>query len=281
MMRRLLGSGVTMAICFGTLTAWAAPVSKEATVNELMTLSGIEHTLQQIPKQVLAGFAQQGRKLPVEQHQALRRALVDAFDVPMMQRHVATELQTNLRPEVMAKTMEWLRSDLGRKMTALENAAGDPRSMQDLQAFMKRLEKTPPTQERLQLIRRLDMATNSTELLLDITESITVSLASAHDATLPATQRIGADRIRVQISRERGNWRPQAQNHVLVTMLYTYRAVGQQELEQYVGFLETEAGLDYCSQTSGAFKGAMDLGIQRATSAMMDILKPPAGRKAI
>lgn len=62
-------------------------------------------------------------------------------------------------------------------------------------------------------------------------------------------------------------------------MLYTYRSLSQSELDQYVAFLETENGLEFYVQSGAALKGAMDLGIHRATRAMMEILKPGTARK--
>jgi len=279
MLMRTFGLCVTAFCCLSHAPVWAGPASPESAIKEVMTLSGMQHTLRQIPQQVVAGFDQQSQKIPAAQQAALRRALGESFDAPMMERHVAKELRETLRPEVTAKTLEWLRTDLGKKITTLEEAAGNPTRVAELQVFAKQLEKTPPPQDRLQLIRRIDMATNASELLLDVTESMMVSIASAYDATLPAQQRTGTDRIRVQVSRERDAWRPQAQTHVLISMLYTYRSLSQTELDQYVAFLETESGLEFYVQSGAALKGAMDLGIHRATRAMMEILKPGTPRK--
>lgn len=281
MARGFISLLLALLISLSVTPAWTAPPSNDNSIKDLMRLSGLEQQIRQIPSQVVLGFDRQGRTLPMEQHTALRRALADGFDSSRMERQVFQELQSGLRPEVLEHTLAWLRSDLGRKVTTLEEATGGAKAMEELPAFAQQLQKTRPAQDRLQLVRRLDIAANSTELMLDITESILLSTASAYDATLPAAQRVGLDRIRVQISQQRSSWRPQVQNQLAVTMLYTYRSLSSKELEAYVTFLETEHGLEYSSQASAALKNALDLSIHRVSGVMMDILKPPAGRKSL
>lgn len=186
MLSRTVGLCVVAFCSLNLVPVWAGPALPESAIKDVMKLSGMEQTLRQIPQQVVAGFDQQSQKIPAPQQAALRRALIESFDAPLMERHVAKELQETLRPEVTARTLEWLRTDLGRRITKLEEAAADPKRVEELQTFAKQLEKTPPPQDRLQLIRRIDTATSASELLLDVTESMMVSIASAYDATLPA-----------------------------------------------------------------------------------------------
>jgi hypothetical protein len=108
-----------------------------------------------------------------------------------------------------------------------------------------------------------------------------LGIASAYDATLPAAQRTGVEQIRSQLARQRETLRQPIQNHVMISLLRSYRTLPQEELRQYVEFLESEEGLGFYTQTNIALKGALEISITRVSRAMMDILKPPAGRKAI
>lgn len=272
---------LTILISLCTVPAWAATDEQKILVRDVIKLSGLQHEIQQLPQQVLAGFDQQGRKLPVEEHTALRQALATSFDAAMLERQITQELEASLRPEIIRATLKWLRSDLGQKVTKLEEAASHPKALEELRAFAKQLEKAPPAQDRIQLIRRIDQASNGTELLLDISESLALSVASAYEATLPAAQRTGLEQIRSQLARQRDTVRQQLQNHVWMSLLRTYRTLPQEELRQYVQFLETEEGLNFYTQSNIALKGALEISITRVSRTMMDILKPPAGRKAI
>lgn len=263
------------------IPASAVPEDQKVLVREVIKLSGLQHEIQQLPQQVLAGFDQQGRKLPVEQHAALRQALATSFDASIIERQITRELEATLHPEIIKATLKWLRSDLGRKVTKLEEAASSPRTQEELPAFAKQLEKSPPPEDRVRLIRRIDQASNGTELILDISESLAVSIASAYDATLPASQRTGVEQVRRQLARNRDTLRQQVQNYVWISLLRSYRTLPLKELRHYAEFLESEAGLGFYAQANIAFKGALEISIARVSGAMMDILKPPAGRKTI
>lgn len=268
-------------LAIGTLPAWAATDEQNLHVRDLVKLSGLQHEIRQFPQQILAGFDQQRRTLPAEQHAALRQALASSFDASALERQITQELESSLRPEVVTDTLKWLRSDLGRKVTMLEVAASNPKAQQELRAFAKQLEKSPPAAERLQLIRRIDWASNGTESVLDMSEAVALSIASAYEATLPASQRTGMEEIRLQLARQREMLRRQVQGHVWLSMLRSYQTLPQDELQQYVEFLESEVGSGFYAQANTAFKEAFKMSISRVGRTMMNILKPPAGRKSV
>lgn len=264
-----------------SLPAWAEAENQKLLVRDVMALSGLQQQIQQIPQQVLAGFDQQQRKLPGEQQAALRQALATSFDATMLDGVISKNLEASLQPNVLTATLTWLKSDLGRKVTRLENVASEPRFQQELPAFAKQLEKAPPDHDRAQLIRRIDRVSNGTELLLDISESLGLGVAAAYEETLPAAQRSGLAHLRNQLARSREARRQHIQNHVWVSLLLTYRTLPQEDLRRYVEFLETEEGLGFYTQANLAIKDALEISVTRISRAMIDILKPPAGRKAI
>lgn len=264
-----------------TIPAWAGTENLQRQVQDIMTLSGLQQQIQQVPQQVLAGFDQQRRKLPVEQQAALRQALATSFDATMLEGAISKNLEASLRPNIISATLNWLKSDLGRKVTGLENSASEPRFQQELPSFAKQLEKAPPDGDRVQLIRRIDQASHGTEMLLDISESLGLGVAAAYEETLPAAQRSGLDHLRNQLARSREARRQQIQNHVWISLLLTYRTLPQEDLRRYVEFLETEEGLGFYTQANLAIKESLEISVTRISRAMIDILKPPAGRKAI
>lgn len=265
----------------GTCPAWAASDQQKGLVRDLIRLSGLQHEIQQFPQQILAGFDQQGRTLPVEEHAAVRQALASSFEASALERRITQELESSLSSGVVAGSLKWFRSDVGRKVTALEVASSHPKAQQESRAFAQQLEKSPPAAERVQLIHRIDQASNGTELVLDMSEALVLSMASAYQATLPAAQRTGLEALRNQLARQRETLRQQVQRHVWISMLRSYRTLPEEELRQYVEFLESEEGLGLYAQVNIALKKSFEASIARASRAMMDILKPPAGRKSI
>ncbi|MGH7205320.1 MAG: hypothetical protein ACREI2_03815 [Nitrospiraceae bacterium] len=245
-----------IAACLA-LPAHAAASNKETLAKELMKLSGLEQQIRQIPRQVLAGFDRDGKKLPPQRYTALRRVLSNAYNAQTLEQHVYKRVHGELTSELATKTLGWLRTDLARKITKLEERASAPQVIQQMQGFAKKLESSPPSQQRLGLARRIDLATDTTELMLDITESSTFGLAMALDAMLPPDQRQGEARLRVQMERQRPILREAYQQLSMVNALFTYQSLSDAELERYVDFLESEVGTQYTMLANTALKDAL------------------------
>lgn len=245
-----------IAACLA-LPAHAAAPNKETLAKELMKLSGLDQQIRQIPRQVLAGFDRDGKKLPPQRYAALRRVLSQAYNAQTLEQHVYKRVHGELTSELATKTLGWLRTDLARKITKLEERASTPQAIQQMQGFAKKLESSPPSQQRLGLARRIDLATDATELMLDITESSTFGPAMALDATLPPDQRQGEARLRVQMERQRPILREAYQQLSMVNALFTYQSLSDAELERYVDFLESEVGTQYTTLANTALKDAL------------------------
>jgi len=246
-----------LTVAYLALPAHAAAPNKEALAKELMKLSGLEQQIRQIPQQILAGFDKDGKKLPPQRYTALRRVLSQAYDAQTLEQHVYRRVHSELNHELATKTLGWLRTDLARKITKLEEQASTPQAIQQMEVFAKKLESSPPSQQRLGLARRIDLATDATELMLDITESSTFGLAMALVATLPPDQREGEARLRVQMERQRQKLRETYQELSTVNALFTYQSLNDAEVERYVDFLESEVGTQYTTLANTALKDAL------------------------
>ncbi|MGH7229683.1 MAG: hypothetical protein ACREIH_10795 [Nitrospiraceae bacterium] len=246
-----------LIVAYIAFPAHAAAPNKEALAKELMKLSGLEQQIRQIPRQILAGFDKDGKKLPPQRYTALRRVLSQAYNAQTLEEHVYRRVHSELNHELATKTLGWLRTDLARKITKLEEQASTPQAIQQMGVFAKKLESSPPSQQRLGLARRIDLATDATELMLDITESSTFGLAMALDATLPPEQRQGEARLRVQMERQRQKLRETYQELSTVNSLFTYQSLSDAEVERYVDFLESEVGTQYTTLANTALKDAL------------------------
>ncbi len=246
-----------LIVAYIAFPAHAAAPNKEALAKELMKLSGLEQQIRQIPRQILAGFDKDGKKLPPQRYTALRRVLSQAYNAQTLEEHVYRRVHSELNHELATKTLGWLRTDLARKITKLEEQASTPQAIQQMEVFAKKLESSPPSQQRLGLARRIDLATDATELMLDITESSTFGLAMALDATLPPDQRQGEARLRVQMERQRQKLRETYQELSTVNSLFTYQSLSDAEVERYVDFLESEVGTQYTTLANTALKDAL------------------------
>ena len=254
--------------CLSPLPLFAEPSSNEALTKELMKLSGLEFQLRQSSQQMLDGLNERRKELPTDQHNALRRALGEAFKAETLERLVSQHIQAHLPRDVAEKTLVWLRTDLGRTITKLEEAASTTQGTQKMQSYAQQLAATPPPPSRLQLARRLDRATRSSETLLTLMEAMELGIAQAADAAEPKERRLGIDRLRVQIERKRPLLREASEQSSIVAMLYAYQSLSDDQLERYRDFLTSEIGRRYITVTTTAVREAHLMAIDKMSRAL-------------
>jgi hypothetical protein len=257
----------------------SSAVDQDALIRELMKVSGLEQQIKQIPQHVLTGFEREGGNMPAAQYQAMRRTLKEAFNATVIARQVSKKLRSELDPLLEKELLDWVRSDLGKKIAKLEESVNTSRAMKDMQAFATQLKESPPTPERLAFARQIDLANHATEINLDILEAAAFSVAISVDATLPHQQRQGEERLRLLMDRQRPKWRDDYQNLMAVSRLYTYQTLSDEELERYIEFLEGETAQEYYSMAVLALKDALYLAMEQVTRALSEPLKPPDRRK--
>lgn len=255
---RVLGAAlclfVTVPVIAGEPRAPQAPVSTQV---DLMSLSGTRQQIRQIPHQVLTTFDQGSQQVPTTRKAVVRRVISQAFEASHLERRVSVRMAKELPREHSAKVLDWLRSDLGRKISKLEDHGWTPQTVTQREAFAATLRTTPPSPTRLHLMRRLDLATSATETLLEAYEVSAFGSAIAQDSTRPAGERVGEDRIRVQIDLDRQRTRDRSQELVTTTFLFMYQPLSDLELERYVEFMESESGREYQEVATAALKDAL------------------------
>lgn len=262
------------SLCIVALVTFPALADspKEAFTKDLVKLSGLEQQLRQVPLLAVAGLAEQQGKLPPELYNSLQRIVRDAFNAERMQRNVTKRIERNLDTGIMRKTLNWLQSDLGKKVTRLEEAASTPQAFKEIRALAKQLEITPPPQHRIELAQRLDSATSSTEFMVNILESTAMALVKALDAAQPTEQQVGEYELRREIGTRRPKMWETYRQVSTVSLLYTYKTLSDAELERYLDFLESKVGGDYQYVVSVAMREALLDASDDMTKAIVQVM---------
>lgn len=233
--------------------------------SKVLRFTGVQQQIHAIPNYVLAGFDRSSsRNLATKRQAVVRRALVQAFDANQIERRVTAKVSKDLSKETAGKIVAWLQTDLGRKISALEER-GWVSSVKQIEQVVAQLEKidldklerNSPQAARLKLVRRLDYSTNATETLVDLSEASAFGVATVLDASRPVDQRLGIDRLRVQIDQARPKLRSQSQRITVATFLLTYQTLTDAEMERYAEFLESDSGREYLTTTHDALKDAL------------------------
>jgi hypothetical protein len=129
------------------------------------------------------------------------------------------------------------------------------------------------------LVRRLNTAADTTELNLNIAQSTALAVANAVDAVQPKDRRMGPDRVRIQVERQRPQMREAYEQLGLVQSLYIYQPLSDDELGRYVGFAESQIGREYHHVVTRSFEEALLDATASMEKALVEAMKQFKGKK--
>src|SRR5262245_5995972 len=189
----------------------------------------------------LLSFLDKGRLAEIELP-TLERVLSKWFRPGAFYMAVGGQVSKNYSPERIFKVVEWLRSPVTNKLAALERRAFSPDAREELMAFAGNLSEKPPSQPRLVLVHRLYEALRTCDMEVEVTIALVHAVAQAIGPALPKEKRYSAAELDRALGAVKARYRSIMKNAGIVHYLFAYRDVSDEELDQYVGFLETENG---------------------------------------
>jgi len=215
-------------------------------VDELIELSGLKQQIPRLPNeymtlvdQVLAGLDRH-YPMPKNLRRDLRQNFVDALAPDSFEAQVRSRLLDGLSQGTTVATVNWLRSEVGKKITAAEVNVGSAERSVQLATFMMRLQLERPTPERLQLIRRIEEITQGGEMATEAWEAIIGAIARALQGGDKNLQ--GKEKLEEFLSSIRGSIKGMFQQGQIFEALFIYQALTDEELKQYAEFLERRQG---------------------------------------
>ncbi len=232
-------------------------------VLELYAKSGMEKQLRQLPSLIQTLFDQsvaqdeQARKLPKEVLSAMRASVPEAFAPEKLKEAMLGELTEKLPAQDIGEVLQWLDSPLGKKCTQLEETASTPEAQAEIQQYAARLQGSPPTAERLKVLREFDSALKATESAVDIAIHTQVAVAMAIIAAFPLEQQRPLDDLSREMEKTRPVVEATVRSQMLISDLYTYRNLTEADIQLYTEFAKSPAGAKYTSVTTAALKKAV------------------------
>ena len=234
----------------------------EQSVDELIELSGLKQQIPRLPNQymtlvdqILAGLDRR-HPMPRMVRRDLRQRFVDALALDSLESQIRSRLLDGLSQDTTAATVNWLRSDLGKKITAVEVNVGSPERSVQQATFMLRLQLERPTPERLQLVRRIEEIAQGSEMATEAWEAIVGAIARALEGGFRGKNLEGKEKFEEFMASIRGSIKGMFQQGQIFQALFTYETMTDEELKRYAEFLETPAGRDVTKIINSAVQGA-------------------------
>lgn len=260
------------------LSASDGPGSPDATASALLRLSGMEQLIDGMPAQILAGMSPESSGMTPELRELLQRLVPQEYAPPALKHEVLARIRGEMQPAHAQGALRWLESPAGRRITQLEEAMAAPDAMVQMHGYARSLEQEPPAAARLALVERLDAVSGATDLTLDLALATTLAVAIAMDAANPVPH--DPQLLRQAIHGQRAQLEPTMREATRLSFLFTYRDLPDGELERYIAFLETDAGVWYNRTLGGALVGALTRSASDLGHALREALHgAPASRE--
>ncbi len=252
-------SRLLIAAWLSLMCAHAAAADTSAKITRLMEVSGINFALKQILPGMLGGFdaAQQQQPLPANARAALRDAAIQSFQAAPMQDKLRAKLAGTLNEKQIDDTLVWLDTPLGRRITEMENTTNDPANTPKMLAYAEDLQKRPATGARVKQIQDLNRALHMSETMATITEATLLATALGFNAAQPRQMQAPQERIQKQIKANMPEIKKASEQHLILALLFTYRALTDAELDSYIKFAKSPSGEAYHKSTLAGMNEAM------------------------
>lgn len=248
--RRLVrGACLAPAVVFFAVALTPSPALGDTT-DELFRLSGLENQLGSVSAVVEQGIeAQGGGSLDPALLNSLLRAMRTAYAPHTLRDIAITRLREEHDPRHAAAALEWLRSPLGRMITAMEEAAATPEGDRAADEHARN-RKARLSAERADLIQRLDAATSVGEFALYY--AMGVSHAVARGLNAASDHPLDGITLREAVESQREMLKSIVYQMTTESLSYTYRDLSDSSFLEYIGFLESESGVWYVQATLAA-----------------------------
>lgn len=250
----------------------ARPVEgeREALIAEALEISGTKKALETIPAHIRAQFEARQTPLKPEEKARVVKILGDAFRTDVLYGAVRGAFRTNYDPSRMGFVIGQLRTPLFRKVAAAELAASEPGAKPDLERFALGLQGDIPKPARVALVQRHEASMRSAELQIEMGVVAYRAVTRSLEPVLPSEKRPTARETDFAERTLRAQ-QDRLVREALIRWLYTFRALTDEELAEYVAFGESDAGRWFMgTQRKGlldAMRTAMDTAARQMAAA--------------
>lgn len=209
--------------------------SPDKLIGDIMVVSGLKRTLDQLPEQILAGFKDAGKqgKVSSAEMREMEKIAMASFSAQGFNQQAVAHLKKNFDQKRFQAHLDDISTPLAKRMTALEAKQATP---EELGAFARSLAAKPLSAERVSLIRKLDAAGRANALGAEVVFSSMKGMMRVFSGASPK-QVAAADRA---MARQRPAVEENIRNAVQVAMAYAYKDVSDADLAEYTRIYEKE-----------------------------------------
>jgi hypothetical protein len=212
-------------LLFSAASFSQAPTNCGALIDKVFQVTGTQQEIADLPEFGLQFAQNMGSKMDPTAMRAFRRALAPEPWLKELSKAFEQDCNTAMLQDVISA----MDTPMGARMREVERTEQGPATAQARANFYRDLRLHPPGDTRDQLAVRIEKATEAPEMSWDVVEATSRAVSKANRTSVSDTD--------VAVLRQK--FQPILQSAVLLDVLFIYRNVSDDELEQYARALET------------------------------------------
>lgn len=233
-----------------------AQVAEVLLVKELLELSGAKHQILLIPKMIKEAATQRAEKekLDPKRRQKFEVVLQESYEPDVFLAAVEGALKQGVPEKSIKEILAWYRSPVGKKVKAAELEALRKNPDEAEAQLAEQLEKSPPKKSRVELIKKIDSVAGATDLSVESLVGTVNALALAMNPALPDEKKVKPRQLNKVALNIRTSSRKRIEQQTLLSFLYTYRSLTDDDLRAYLKHLKSPAARRFSSALKKALK---------------------------
>lgn len=253
MMRLPLVKPLLVTAMLFTGAVQAAPDARE-----VLAASPVDDIVAQYPAMMSQGVREglkQTGQLPPMVADAIGNVMSNSVSAAEIEQQIITDMQSQLTAAQLEAVQNWYETPLAKKISAAEIAASAPAAWETIQARAPELNRKYQGTRKAEMFDRFDRAARATESAVDTTIAVQLGLAKAMAAFSGDSANDG--QLRQRIESQRDMLRGAVSQQVYDGYLHTYEDIGVQEMDLYLGFLESPAGAAFSKVVASSIQQAV------------------------
>lgn len=243
---------------FGVLCV-RADVS-EKTLDELLSLSGLNQQVSTLPSVFMSGAEQakrQGTPISDEVYTVLTDTLKSNVRSEDILLTIRQDIKASLSQSEVDRLLGWFSSELGKKITAEEESSGAPDAFVEIMAQQEQLLKN----ERITFVKQVNETLGSVDLVMELHTHTGVAIMYAVLLARDPQQVFELDKLQSFMIAESAKAKPEIEKVTFAANVYAYRNISQKQLTEYKKFLDSEDAMKFNSTVISSLKNSLKLAI--------------------
>lgn len=262
-------------LCLGLALMASARLQASELADSVIRHSALGAVIDQYPRMMTEGISQglsQSGQLDPMAKAAIGGIMGQAFNSTRIRQEVAADLDRGMSRDQLARVNTWYQEPLGEQVARLEAQAAMPSAWRTIEARGPELVARYEGSERARLFGAFDRASRATESAVDTAVAIQVAFATAMAAFNGAV--VDTEAIRQRVESQRTMLRGMVEQQVYAGYLYTYEKLSNDQLRDYIRFMESEAGDRFNRVVTESVQQAIIEPIDSVGAGLMRLLAP-------